>query len=493
MKLFTIGDSISQGFMSLAAARTELSYSTLVAKVLGLRPEVDYPIPTWHKGGLPLNIEKLLRKLERRYGANIRGPIEWPLALLTIEDMLDDVEDHYERGSGNIAMPQAGPTEFFPNVSARGFTVGDAWMVTPDWCVDQIVSDRDIDDNSLGLPNKSFARTAHAVLNPSRAKVHGGKSQVGWLEHHARHEGVENVALWLGSNNALGTVLDLKIKCTDQSPVPPLDLSVEDRDDYNLWTHEHFAAEYELLLDKVLAALRHNKAKDWRIFVATVPAVSIAPLAKGVGTWEGREDPFGVLPGTSAQYAELYTYVLFDESFARRTGRRLIRDEVYRIDKTIAAYNRDIRSLVEAANGRLDRPRLHIVDINDALLRAAFKRNGGNPSYPFPAELRAGNEDGGVPLVNTVYYHVDRKGTRLNGGLFSLDGVHPSAIGHGLLALEFLKVMQAAKVPHADPDKLDWTAINASDTLFSHPIKLMPELYDNTRLAEWLVERFAGV
>ena len=27
MKLFTIGDSISQGFMSLAAARTELSYS----------------------------------------------------------------------------------------------------------------------------------------------------------------------------------------------------------------------------------------------------------------------------------------------------------------------------------------------------------------------------------------------------------------------------------------------------------------------------------
>jgi len=28
MKLFTIGDSVSQGFMSLAAARTDLSYST---------------------------------------------------------------------------------------------------------------------------------------------------------------------------------------------------------------------------------------------------------------------------------------------------------------------------------------------------------------------------------------------------------------------------------------------------------------------------------
>lgn len=489
MKLFTIGDSISQGFMSLAAARTELSYSSLIAKTLGLRPEVDYPIPVWHKGGLPLNIEKLLRKLERRYGGDIRGPIEWPLALLTIEDMLDDVEDHYERGSGNIAMPQAGATESFPNVSVRGFTVGDAWMVTPDWCVDQVLSDRDIDDNALGLPNKSFARTAHAVLNPSRAKVHGDKSQLAWLKHHAEGEGVENVALWLGSNNALGTVLDLRIKSTAQAPVPPLQLTVEDRDDFNLWTPEHFEAEYKVLLDKVLDALKRNKAANWQAFVGTVPAVSIAPLAKGVGSWEGRKDPFGVLPGKTAQYAEMYTYVLFDEGFARRTGRRLTRDEVYAIDETIAAYNVSIRKLVKAANKALGGTRLHIVDINDALLRAAFKRNGGKPTYPFPAPL----VHGGAPLVNTVYYHVDRKGKRLNGGLFSLDGVHPSAIGHGLLALEFLKVMQAAGVPGANPANLDWTAIMASDTLFSHPIRLMPELYDNTRLAEWLVERFAGV
>lgn len=35
LKLFTIGDSISQGFMSLAAARTDLSYSTIVAREMG--------------------------------------------------------------------------------------------------------------------------------------------------------------------------------------------------------------------------------------------------------------------------------------------------------------------------------------------------------------------------------------------------------------------------------------------------------------------------
>jgi len=108
MKLFTIGDSISQGFMSLAAARTELSYSTLIARCLGLTPGTDdYPIPVWGKGGLPVNIESLLRELQSRYGNNIFGPIEWAEALRTIGKFLDSVEEHYERGEGNIALPQA--------------------------------------------------------------------------------------------------------------------------------------------------------------------------------------------------------------------------------------------------------------------------------------------------------------------------------------------------------------------------------------------------
>ena len=37
MELFTIGDSISQCFMSLAAARTDKCYSTLLANILGVK------------------------------------------------------------------------------------------------------------------------------------------------------------------------------------------------------------------------------------------------------------------------------------------------------------------------------------------------------------------------------------------------------------------------------------------------------------------------
>jgi hypothetical protein len=71
------------------------------------------------------------------------------------------------------------------------------------------------------------------------------------------------------------------------------------------------------------------------------------------------------------------------------------------------------------------------------------------------------------------------------GGLSSLDGVHPSAIGHGLLAREFLKVMREAGV--IDDIELDWEMIFASDRLYSEPIKIMQEIYEHTWLAEKLL------
>jgi hypothetical protein len=69
--------------------------------------------------------------------------------------------------------------------------------------------------------------------------------------------------------------------------------------------------------------------------------------------------------------------------------------------------------------------------------------------------------------------------------LSSLDGVHPSAIGHGLLAYEFLKVMRDAGV--VDDVQLDWDAIFKSDRLYSEPIIIMQEIYQHTWLAEHLL------
>ncbi|MFD1704379.1 hypothetical protein ACFSCV_15330 [Methylopila henanensis] len=490
MKLFTIGDSISQGFMSLAAARTELSYSTLLAKCLGLAASTDeYPIPFWGEGGLPINIEKLLRSLQRKYGSDIRGPIEWPLAVATVNGILDDVEDYYERGLGNIALPQAGRRQFFPNVSVAGFTVADAWTITPRLCLERIAADeaKNGGDGFFDLPNAAFERTAHAVLNPSRDPRFNDYSQLRWLKHHHHSEGVENVVVWLGANNALGTVVRMGVKSTASARKSPLKMSLDERNEYNLWTVEHFTEEYEVLMDKLHATLSTGK-RDCKVFIATVPAVTIAPLARGVGASHEMNDPFGTLP--SAKYFDRYTYFLFDHDYARRSGNSLTRDEAHRIDTTIAGYNAAIARLVADYNAKAPsaggrKVEYVLVDICAQLLRLAFKRNDGHPPYVLPPELVALNEKLGR-TVDTVYYTVDRKAKMSAGGVFSLDGVHPTAIGHGLIAREFLEAFAAAGV--AAPRKLDWNAIVASDSLYSNPIALMPELYDNTRLAGLLLD-----
>jgi hypothetical protein len=121
MKLFTIGDSISQGFMSLAAARTELVHSTLIARALGLTPGTDdYSIPLWGAGVIPLNIESLLRSLQRRYGSDIRGPLEWPLAVATVNGFLDDVEDPLRAGCREHRVAPGGAPDVLPERLGRG-------------------------------------------------------------------------------------------------------------------------------------------------------------------------------------------------------------------------------------------------------------------------------------------------------------------------------------------------------------------------------------
>ncbi|HET7272434.1 MAG TPA: hypothetical protein VFI90_15285, partial [Rubrobacter sp.] len=168
MRLFTIGDSVSQGFMSLAAARTDLSYSTLLASKLNLEPQVDYRFPNWEMGGIPLNLENIMRTLNRRYGSNIRG-FEWFTVLQTINDVVDQAEDYYERGEGRPEEPYGdGSIEFFHNVAVRGFDVADAWQVTPNVCKDVMDSTGERPgDGYLAGPDNPYYRTAIKVLNPS--------------------------------------------------------------------------------------------------------------------------------------------------------------------------------------------------------------------------------------------------------------------------------------------------------------------------------------
>lgn len=515
MKLFTIGDSVSQGFMSLAAARTDNAYSTLIAKQLGLDLYTDeYRFADWNDNGIPLDIEVIMRELQSRYGANIGG-LEWFTVGQTINRIVDRAEDYYERGEGREDVPydKIG-TRFFNNAAVWGFDVADSFQMTARTCKTAILlsqKDKPTSDNiiSLGADNPMY-RTALKVLNPSLDPAFDDFSQLSWLKLHATGTGddgktvkdrsrqpvdgaagVENLILWLGSNNALGTVLKLKINQTpNKKDMRPhtIEHLLRAKAKWNLWHPDDFEADYREMIGRVDAIMRQNNEPNWKVFIGTVPLVTIAPIAKGVGgttevpivkTIEGKKVK------TTDIYYKYYTYFPFEEDFAVSTGRYLTMQDALHIDNCIRAYNDVIYREVEALNAAHAAERYFIVDTCRMLEDLAYKRNNGNPPYQLPDELQFL-----YPPVNTKYYHADKEGRLKQGGLFSLDGVHPTSIGHGIIAFEFLKKMQDAGARDANGNpvspKLDWhgeKGILQSDLLYSQPIRIMQEIYGKGAVA----------
>jgi hypothetical protein len=83
-------------------------------------------------------------------------------------------------------------------------------------------------------------------------------------------------------------------------------------------------------------------------------------------------------------------------------------------------------------------------------------------------------------------YGVDPSGSRVDGGLMSLDGVHPSTLGYGLIAEYFLEAMQRAGVPGADPLQVPWPAVMANDQLLTHPPKVWSHVMRAGERYSWL-------
>lgn len=499
MKLFTIGDSISQGFMSGAGARTDLSFSTLIAEQLKAK---NYQFPIWEKGGQPLNIEYLLRKLEKRLGSNIKGPIEWPIALSIINNYFDEVEDYYEREEGNKPVSKIP----YHNVAVRGFDISSSWQITPNLSEKFIDKSKGKEDNTFGLVDESVLRTAYTVL---ANKTEENNSQLDWLNYHHKKEGVENLILWLGGNNALGTVLNLKINQTSSNGTAfengPEKVSFQDRRnaDWNLWHPEDFRVEYKYMIDKVIDIMENNPNNtDYKIFIGTIPLVTIIPIIKAVGEGNDREDlividwpidpnnpaPIGLNDLAKSKereisYAKYYTYFAFADNF-NINDRHLNLQQVLHIDNCIRKYNRIIQEIIAEANERLGLKRFYIVDVATVLSDMAIKRNNYEPTYHFPEYFNYV-----YPRVDTKYYGTTRKGEIKSGGIFSLDGVHPTAIGQGIIAFEFLKTMKLAGSYTGDPEKdLNWDQIFKSDDLYSKPMAILSELYDNTELIKWFMK-----
>ena len=143
----------------------------------------------------------------------------------------------------------------------------------------------------MGMVDESMLPTALTVLEAGSQQGPKDPSQLDWLQYHHKKEGVENLLFWMGANNALGTVTSLNINQTSDDGTAfdegSEKVSYEKRKGWNLWHPGDFRKEYEYMLKKVRDIMEDNPNNtDYKVFIGTVPLVTIVPLTKSAGRLE---------------------------------------------------------------------------------------------------------------------------------------------------------------------------------------------------------------
>lgn len=444
LKLACIGDSLSMGFQSGAihAVRVEWSFPALIARSLGLDVPLDFRVARIPGPGLPLDIEGLLRDVQRQIGVGSTPSLaEWIIRFpLAAQAYIDRVEDYYERGAGTLPAKFRG---LFHNLAVWGFTVRESLDLTPARCREAIERDEGfIDDDFLGVPSGAMYRTALRVLRGGTT----GYTQVQALESLAHTEKPDVILVWLGANDCLGTVATLQVRDMEESASPVSDNPLK-RIEWNLTSAEVFAQDYAALAERVATA-----APQAKVFVATIPEVTIPPITNGIGARHG-------------DYYEYYARFFVNEQNFHQGLDHLTGAQAALIDRRIASFNQTIRAAAQ-------RHGFHVVDTCGLMRSLAVKRNGLSAN-PEQALIRHYAAQPNHPLLKLPHipsalgHDCDAQGRPTQGGLFSLDGVHPSTVGYGIIAEAFLRVMQHADVPGADPGRLDWQQIIGHDALIN--------------------------
>ena len=451
-RLVVLGDSISHGFQSAAIFNTDLSYPSLIARQLGWYDSFRHPEYRAF-GGLPLNLEYFAHHLESEFGASVPW---WELALglFYAHHLLVEIRDYWERGPGSQVPTTVG---IMHNLAVSGYDIRDLLSCTAD--TERAAMQQPHDSLLHPLAANAGPLMSRYVLESARDSQGKALTPVEAARAHGEDGGIETLIVFIGANNALGTVLDLRVRWSDAGYDDP-----NVKQAYNVWRPTHFASE----MTKLAAEVKNIKAQH--VIWATVPHVTILPIARGVG---GKMRP-------GSRYFGYYTRPwIEDDDFDQSVDPFLTGNEARAIDSAIDQYNDTIADTVRASRqAGLD---WLLLDTAGLLDRLAIRRYILDPSakplwwtpYPLPAPIAAL-----VPVPNTRFFATDATG-RAAGGIFSLDGVHPTTIAYGVLAQEFIAVMEGAGVAFpsgggmlpAAPNQVDFASLIARDTLISDPPK----------------------
>jgi lysophospholipase L1-like esterase len=460
-RLVLIGDSLTHGFQSGAIFNTDISIGAIVAHELGWLDQFRYPRYPGH-GGLPLNIELLLRDLEERFGSRVNA-WELPLALFRTRAFMDGVEDYWERGAGRDAPVISA---YNHALAVYGWDLRDALSRTAASSESALKQPKDdvvkqvVENNSERAALRVYPHWSAATRNMT---LFDAAAELGKDKDSSTDCGIETLVVFLGSKNALQSVTHLKVAWTEDADYADL----RKKSAYTVWTPQHFRAE----LAEVVKAVRNISARH--VIWCTVPHVTIAPIARGVG---GKMEP-------GSRYYPYYTRPwINDGDFTANQDKHITGKQARAVDCAIDLYNEAIQQVVEQARGATGDGKRdwYLLDVAGLLDRLASRRYITDPNarpewwtpYPLPAPIKALD-----PLPDSRFLTGDGKGGRATGGLFSLDGVHPTTIGYGLIAQEMINIMRLARVefrypngqPRSDPATVDFNRLILRDSLISKP------------------------
>lgn len=479
-RLVAIGDSLTHGFQSGAVFNTDLSWPAIVTHELGWD---GFRFPRYPgMGGIPLNVEFLLRDFEERYGESLSA-WEAPRAVFRAWRLLDQIEDYWERGPGSIS----------PNLSTSphalavyGWDIRDALSKTAATCSAAISAPNDdllsqvIENNAERAAQRVYPQIASG-WNKTLFEV---AKEMGDDRDPDTDSGIETLVVFLGANNALQSVTNLDVTWSEDADFA----HPSKKNKYTVWRPHHFAAELALVADQVRAIRARH------VIWCTVPHVTIAPIARGVG---GK-----VTPGS--RYYPYYTRPWIDDDrFDPVEDPHITATEARAVDCAIDMYNEGIEKLVRGARRGIDGVAhdWYLLDLCGYQDRLASRRYIDDPAsrpdwwtpYELPPELLSLN-----PVPDSRFLTGDGEDGRATGGLFSLDGVHPTTVGYGILAQEVINVMSTAGVSFEHPDgsakshpiSVDFDRLIARDSLIETPPQ---NLTQGLEILGWADEAFDWV
>ncbi len=454
-KLVVLGDSVSQGFQNGGIYRTDLNFPSFLRQCWEPVPDFNQPLFT-AQAGIPLNLEVLARGLSDEFG----NSIEWNEYLPAISHLystLKRVKRYWEGKSKSLKREHKMP---FHNQSVWGFAMNDAWMVTEHKSRKHIETQPETYSIFDMLPDHAMYVTARLVLNPSYKKKFSNHTQLDNVNYLQKHGGIENLIVSMGHNNIIGAVSDLKYILSEEED---LDKFPSERS-YTVYRPEHFEREFRKLAEKV------SQIGADRIITQTIPYVTIPPVSRGVNADKSRQGHTG--------YFDYYTrFWIWDADFDPNKHPHLTKNQAISLDQHVDEYNAIIKEIADEYGWIT-------VPLNRYVTGIARRRLSQKRRIPYPENFRQAMLDNpntkhlvdrDNPQLSTDYLRIDEKtGKVFKGGIFSLDGIHPTTIGYGLIAHLYKQTLEQHGISFDKP--LDWDHIIASDTLVTNPPHMLVEL-----------------